>query len=74
VTATYSKRLDSGELLDNSFLLRQVGGTDSQSGGCNDGQTDGDTDDKQNQNVVKQVDGAPFWCSDAQIAEEATNP
>ncbi|TLD30651.1 hypothetical protein PspLS_02350 [Pyricularia sp. CBS 133598] len=68
------KRLDSRKLLDNSLLLGEVSGTHGEGSGGDDGQTDGDTDDKQNKNVVKQVDGAVLGVGNGQVAVETTNP
>ncbi|TLD16715.1 uncharacterized protein PgNI_01314 [Pyricularia grisea] len=68
------KRLDSGELLNNSLLLGEVSGTDGEGGGGNDGQTDGDTNNEQNKNIVKQVDGAVLGVGNSQVTVETTNP
>lgn len=69
-----SEGLDGSELLDNGLLLSQVGSTDSEGGGGDDGQTDGDTNDEQDQSVVQQVDGAVLGSSDLEVTEETTNP
>lgn len=68
-----SEGLDGGELLDDSLLLGEVGGTDGESGGGNAGQTDGDTDDEENESVVEQVDGRALL-GDLDVAVETTNP
>jgi len=72
-----SKRLDGGELLDDSLLLGQVGGTDSQGSSGDDGKTDGHTDDEQDQSVVEKGDGAVpagAGLGDAKVTEETTDP
>jgi hypothetical protein len=66
--------LDGSELLDNSLLLGEVGGTDGESGGGDDWETDWDTDDEKNKTVVEQVDGRVLWGSDLQMSVETTNP
>lgn len=69
--------LNGGELLDNSALLGEVGSTDSERGGGDDGKTDGDTDDEEDQSVVEKGDGAlgsTAVSSDTQVTEETTNP
>jgi hypothetical protein len=66
--------LDGSELLNNSLLLGEVGGADSEGGGCDDGKTDGDTDDEQNQSVLEKVVGGLLGGSDLQVTEEATDP
>lgn len=67
-----SKRLDGGELLDNGLLLGEVGSADSESGGGDDGKTDGDTNDEENKGIVEEVLGARL--GDLEVVEEATNP
>jgi hypothetical protein len=69
-----SKGLDSGQLLDDSLLLSEVGSTDSESGGGNDRKTDGDTDDEENQSVLKESVVGPFGSSNLEMTEETTNP
>ena len=66
--------LDGGELLDNGLLLGEVGGTDSQGGGGDNGQTDGDTNDEQNQSVVQQVVVLVLGGGDLQVTVETTDP
>lgn len=68
------KGLNGGKLLDNGLLLSKVGGTDSEGGGGDDGQTDGNTNDQKNQGVVKQVVVRVLGGSDLQVTEETTNP
>jgi hypothetical protein len=53
-----SKRLDGTELLDNSLLLGEVGGTDSHGGGDDGGETDGDTDNGDGQGETQDGDNA----------------
>jgi hypothetical protein len=69
-----SEGLDSSELLDDSLLLGEVGGTNSEGGGGDDGETDGNTNNEENQGVVKQVVVAVLGSSDLQVTEETTNP
>lgn len=71
---TYGKRFNGCEFLDNSFLFCQVGGTDSQSRSGDDRQTDWDTHDQKDQDVMKQVVGAVLWGSKIQMMEETTDP
>lgn len=71
---TYSKRLNGGKLLNDSLLLGEVGGTDSESGGGNDRQTDGDTDNEQDQGVMQKVDRRILRSSDLQVTEETSDP
>ncbi|GKT48036.1 uncharacterized protein ColSpa_08217 [Colletotrichum spaethianum] len=68
-----SQGLDGSELLDDGLLLGEVGSTDGEGGGGNTGQTDGDTDDEENQSVVEQVDGSALL-GDLNGAVESTNP
>ncbi|GJC95128.1 hypothetical protein ColKHC_03954 [Colletotrichum higginsianum] len=68
-----SQGLDGSELLNDGLLLGEVGCTDGEGGGGNTGQTDGDTDDEENQGVVKQVDGSALL-GDLDGAVETTNP
>lgn len=51
-----SEGLDGSELLNDGLLLGEVSGTDGESGGGDARQTDGHTDDEENEGVVKQVD------------------
>lgn len=67
-----SKRLDGSELLDNGLLLGEVGSADSQGGGGDDGQTDGNTNNEENKGVVEQVLGAGL--GNPEVVEETTNP
>jgi len=69
-----SEGLNGGELLDDSLLLGEVGSTDSEGGGGDNGQTDGDTDNEQNQGVVEQVVVGGLGGSNLQVTEETTNP
>jgi len=73
-TGTYSERFDSSELLDNGFFLGEVGGTDSESGGGDDWQTDWNTDNQEDKCVVEKIDGAVHWGGDWQVVEETTDP
>lgn len=71
------KRLNSSELLDNSLLLSEVGSTDSEGSGGDDGKTDGDTDDEHDEGVVEKGDGlvgSLTGLSDGNVTEETTNP
>lgn len=68
------KRLDGSELLNDGLLLSKVGSADSQGGGSDDGQTDGNTDNEQNQDVVEQVGGVLRRASNGQVAVETSNP
>lgn len=70
----YSKRFDSSEFLDNGFLFRQVGSTNSQCCGGDDRQTDRDTDNQEDQDVMEQIVGAVLRGSNIQMMEESTNP
>lgn len=72
-----SEGLDSSELLDNSLLLSEVSGTDSESGGGDNGKTDGDTDDEHDQSVVKKGDrlvSSLTGLGDGDVTEETTDP
>lgn len=69
-----SEGLNGSELLNNSLLLGEVGGADSEGGGGNDGKTDGDTDDEQNKSVVQERVGGCLRSGDLQVTEEATDP
>jgi hypothetical protein len=72
-----SEGLNGGELLNNSLLLGEVGGTDSESGGGNNGKTDGDTDDEHDQGVVEKSDGLVGTLTslrDGNVTEETTDP
>ena len=72
-----SEGLDGGELLDDSTLLSEVGSTDSEGGGGDNGKTDGDTDDEEDQSVVQKGDGSlssTAGSGDTQVTEETTNP
>jgi len=60
--------------LNDSLLLGEISSSDSQSGGGDDWKTDWNTDNQENQSVMKQVVGGPLWSSDGEIAEETTNP
>ena len=69
--------LDGSELLDNSLLLSEVGSTDSEGGGGNNGQTDGNTDNEENQSVVQKGDRLVSSLTsdgDGNVAEETTDP
>ena len=72
--STYGKRLDSGKLLNNSLLLGEVSSTDSERGSRDDGQTDGYTDNEENQDVGQEVDRGPLGRRNVQMTEETTNP
>lgn len=67
-----SKGLDGSELLDNGLLLGEVGSADSQGGGGDDGQTDGNTNNEENKGVVEQVLGARL--GNLEVVEETANP
>lgn len=67
-----SKGLDGSELLDNGLLLGEVGSADSQGGGGDDGQTDGNTNNEEHKGVVKQVLGAGL--GNLEVVEETANP
>lgn len=69
-----SKGLNGSELLDDSLLLSQVGSTDSEGGGSDDGKTDGDTNDQENQGVVEQVAVLVLGSSDLEVTVETTDP
>jgi hypothetical protein len=72
-----SEGLDGGKLLDDSLLLSEVGSTDSESGGGDNGKTDGDTDDEHDQGVVEKSDrlvGALASDGDGNVTEETTDP
>jgi hypothetical protein len=49
------KRLNGGQLLDDSLLLGEVGSTDSHGGGNDSGETDGDTNDGNGKGVLEDV-------------------
>ena len=68
------KGLDSSELLDNGLLLGEVGGTDGESGGGDDWETDRDTDDKHDKSNGEESLGRLLWSSDTHVAEETTDP
>lgn len=51
-----SERLDGGQLLDDSLLLGEVGGTDGHGGGDDGGETDGHTDDGDGQGELEDGD------------------
>ncbi|KAF7571771.1 hypothetical protein PtrM4_092710 [Pyrenophora tritici-repentis] len=71
------KRLNGGELLDNSLLLSEVGSTDSEGGGGDNGKTDGDTDDEHDQGVVEEGNGlvsSSAVSGNGNVTEETTNP
>jgi hypothetical protein len=71
------KRLNGSKLLDDSLLLSEVGSTDSESGGGDNGKTDGDTDNEENQGVVEKSDrlvGTLTVGSDRNVTEETTDP
>lgn len=53
-----SKRLNGGELLNDSLLLGEVGSTDSHGGGDDSGKTDGDTDNGDGEGESENVDNA----------------
>ena len=72
-----SKRLDGGEFLNDSLLLGEVSGTDSEGGGGDNGETDGNTDDEHDQGVVEKSDrlvGTLPSDGDGDVTEETTNP
>lgn len=69
-----SKRLDSSKLLDDSLAFSKVGSTDSESGGGDNGKTDGHTNDQENQGVVEQVVVGVLGSCDLQVTVETTNP
>lgn len=72
-----SEGLDGGELLNDSLLLGEVGGTDSEGGGGDNGKTDGDTDDEHDQGVVEESDrlvGTLTVNGDGNVTEETTDP
>jgi hypothetical protein len=72
-----SEGLNGGELLDNSLLLSEVGSTDSEGGGGDNGKTDGDTDNEENQSVVQKSDGLVGTLTgdgDGNVTEETTDP
>ena len=69
-----SKGLDGSELLDDSLLLGEVSGTDGESGGGNNGKTDGDTDDQEDQSVAEESVLGVFGGGNVQVAEETTDP
>ncbi|TLD21338.1 hypothetical protein PspLS_09068 [Pyricularia sp. CBS 133598] len=62
-----SKGLDSAELLHDSLLLGEVGGTDSHGGGNDSGETDGHTNDGDGQGELEDL-------NDAVVAVERRNP
>lgn len=68
------KGLDSSKLLYDGLLLGEVGSTDSQGGGCDDRQTDGNTNNEQDQDVFEESVVRVFWSSELEVAEETTNP
>lgn len=68
------KGLNGSELLDNGLLLSEISGTDGKGSGGDDGQTDGDTNDKENQSPVQQVVITPFRGGDLDVTVETTNP
>jgi hypothetical protein len=51
-----SKGLNGGELLDDSLLLGEVGGTDSHGGGNDSGKTDRDTNDGDGKSEAEDID------------------
>lgn len=72
-----SEGLNGSELLDDSLLLSEVGGTDSEGGGGDDGKTDGDTDNEEDQSVVEKSGGLVSSLTvngNGQVTEEATDP
>lgn len=72
-----SEGLDGSELLNDGLLLGEVGGTDSEGGGGDNGKTDGDTDDEHDQSVVQESDrlvGTLASDGDGNVTEETTNP
>lgn len=71
---TYSERFNGSELLHDGLLLGEVSSTDSESGGCDDWKTDGNTDNQQDKSVMKQVDRAVLGSSDFQVTEETSHP
>lgn len=71
---TYSERLNGSELLNNCLFLSEISSTDSQSGGCDDGKTDGYTNNEQDQSVMEEVVGRVFRSGDLQVTEESTDP
>ncbi|TLD09389.1 uncharacterized protein PgNI_07616 [Pyricularia grisea] len=62
-----SKGLDGTELLNDSLLLGEVGGTDSHGGSDDSGETDGHTNDGDGQGELKNL-------NDAVVAVERRNP
>jgi len=71
------KGLNGGKLLDNGLLLGEVGSTDSKGGCCDNGKTDGDTDNEHDQSVVEKSDGLVGTLAsdgDGNVAEETTDP
>lgn len=72
--ATYSERFNGSQFLDNSLLLSEVGSSDGQGGGGNDWQTDGDTDDQEDQSVAEKGVLGVLGGGDTQVAEETANP
>lgn len=60
--------------MDDSLLLGEVCGTDSQSSGSDDWQTDWNTDNQEDKGVVEQVDGRALGSGDLQVAEETADP
>ncbi|KAH0357736.1 plasma membrane H+-ATPase Pma1, partial [Aureobasidium melanogenum] len=69
-----SEGLDGSELLYDSLLLGEVGGTDGKSGGGNDGKTDGDTNNEEDKSVAEKSVLRPFGGSEVEVAEETTDP
>jgi len=57
-----SEGLNGRELLDDSLLLGEVGGTDSHGGGHDSRKTDGDTDDGDGQGELNDSIGAVEGC------------
>ena len=72
IITTYSKRLDGREFLNNGFLLGEVGSSNSEGSGSDNGETDWDSDNEENQGVVKQIIRAGLC--DRNVMEEAANP
>ena len=68
------ERFNGSELLHNGLLLGEISGSDSEGGGGDDGQTDGDTNNQENKSISEESVLAVFGSRYAEMVEETANP
>jgi len=73
-SATYSERFNGGELLHDRLFLGKISCSNGQCGRGNNWQTDRDTDNQEDEDVMEQVVGAVLGSCKLQVMEETADP